>query len=219
MRSILVLNSKGGSGKTTLATNLAVYYALRGRAVVLVDFDRQRSSLDWLAARPPNRPPIQGADGCDGRTVKVPGDTDYVIMDAPAALHGRGVSELVRRAQTVVVPVLPSALDLRAAARFHQELTHVSKLANHEVRIATVANRVREKSPSRFALEEFLRSLEMPDGKHLPFAAVLRNSQNYVRAAERGLGVWEIAPSAVAHDLELWRPLLRWLNSRAGTPS
>lgn len=218
MRSILVLNSKGGSGKTTLATNLAVYYALRGRSVCLVDFDPQRSSTDWLAVRPENRPVVQGFDACAGR-VHVPGDTEYVIIDAPAALHGRSIADLVRRAQSVLVPVVPSALDLRAAVRFHQELMHLGRIVNRDVRVATVANRVRENSPSRLLVEEFLRSLRMPDGHRLPFVAVLRNSQNYVHAAERGLGIWELAPSAVAHDLELWRPLLRWLNSKRSVPA
>lgn len=217
MRSIVVLNSKGGSGKTTIATNLAAYYALRGNSVALVDFDPQRSSLDWLAARPYSRPPIRGVDGARGR-VRIASDTDYVIMDAPAAVHGQALPELLKRAQTVLVPIVPSALDLRSAIRFHEELMQVQRVVNREVRVGTVANRVREKSPGRWLLEDFLRSLRHTDGHRLPFVAVLRNTQNYVRAAERGLSVFEIAPSAAAHDLELWRPLLRWLNSRRSVP-
>ncbi|NIR30039.1 MAG: ParA family protein [Gammaproteobacteria bacterium] len=218
MRTILVMNSKGGSGKTTIATNIAVYYALRGRSVALVDFDQQASSADWLAARPANRPPIRGVEAWHANA-RIPSDVDYAIMDGQAGRHGRALSDLIRRAQTVVLPVLPSALDLRAAARFYEELLRVSKVTNNQVRIATVANRVREISPSRFVLEDFLTSLRLPDGRRLPFIALLRNTQNYVRAAERGLGIWEIAPSAAAYDWELWRPLMRWLNSKHSVPS
>ena len=218
MRTILCLNSKGGSGKTTLATNLAVFYALRGRSVALVDFDPQGSSIDWLAARPQNRAPVRGIVGWEGR-VRIPNDTDYVIMDAPAALHGAPLSQLVRRVQTLLVPVIPSPIDLRAAVRFHEELIHIGRIVDREVKVATVANRIREYSPSRWDLEDFLSALKLPDGHKLPFVAYLRNSQNYVRAAERGLGVWEGAPSMVAYDVELWRPLLRWLNSKHSVPA
>lgn len=217
MRSILVLNSKGGSGKTTLATNLAVFYALRRQSVALVDCDPQASSLDWLEARPEDRAPIRGVKASDGR-VRIPADTEVAIFDAPAALHGRAMSQLVRRAETVVMPVIATPVDMRAALRFHDELMEAGRVQNREVKVATIANRVREISPSRWELEDFLRSLKLPDGRRLPFIGCLRNSQNYVRASGRGLGIPEIAPSAVAHDLELWRPLLRWLNSKHALP-
>lgn len=217
MRTILVLNSKGGSGKTTIATNLAVFYALRDQTVALVDCDPQASSLDWLAERPENRVPIRGVDGSQGR-VRVGRGIDVAIIDAPAAMRGRNLTELIRRTETVVMPIIPTPLDMRAAMRLHDDLTEVSRVINRQVKLATVANRVREISPSRHELEEFLRSLKLPDGRRLPFIALLRNTQNYVKAAARGLGIAEIAPSAVAHDLELWRPLQRWLNSRYALP-
>jgi chromosome partitioning protein len=217
MRSILVLNSKGGSGKTTLATNLAVFYALRRQSVALVDCDPQASSYDWLQERTELRAAIKPVVGWEGR-VRIGNDVDVAIIDAPAAVHGKALAELVKRAQTVLMPVLPTALDMRAALRFHKEIADLSRVHNRQVKIATVANRVREISPSRWELEDFLRAMKLPDGRRLPFIACLRNSQNYVRAAARGLGIAEIAPSAVAHDLELWRPLLRWLNGKHSLP-
>ena len=217
MRTILVLNSKGGSGKTTIATNLAVFYALRDYAVALVDCDPQASSLDWLAERPENRVAIRGVDGSHGR-VRVGRGIEIAVIDAPAALRGGNLTELIRRTETVVMPVIPTPMDMRAAMRLHDDLTEVSRVINRRVKLATVANRVREISPSREELEDFLRTLKLPDGRRLPFIAVLRNTQNYVKANARGLGIAEIAPSAVAHDLEMWRPLMRWLNSRYALP-
>lgn len=217
MRTILVLNSKGGSGKTTVATNLAAFLANRGKQVTLVDFDPQGSSVDWLSVRPENRPPIHGVAGWEGR-VRIPHGTEYTIMDAPAALHGKPLADLLRRTETALVPVLPSPIDLRAALRFHDELVSLRKVINRQVKVATIANRVRENSPSRYALEEFLGAMKLPDNRKLPFVACLRMSANYLRAAERGLGVCECAPSLVAHDLELWQPLLRWVGSKRSIP-
>ncbi len=216
-RSIVVLNSKGGSGKTTLASNIAAYYAIEGYKVALVDFDRQASALDWLADRPEDRPEIIGVDGTK-RTAKLPRGMDYVIMDAPAATHGAALAHLLNNTQTALIPVIPSPIDLHAASRFLDELVDVGRVLKRKVRVATVANRVRENSPGRYDLEEFLGSLKLPDGRKMPFVAMLRNTQNYVNATERGLSIWEIAPSRTEHDLELWKSLTRWLNSKYSLP-
>ena len=218
MRSILVANPKGGSGKTTLASNIAVYYALRGRKVALVDYDPQASSLDWLAARSDSRPVIAGVDAGSGRG-RVARDTEVAVLDVPAGTRGRQFSDLLRKAETVVIPVVPSPLDLRAAARFYEELVKLRSLVAEQVKLVTVANRVRENSPSRWLLENYLRALKLPDGKSMPFATCLRQSQLYIRAAEKGLGIFELAPSTITHELDLWQPLLRFLNSKRSRPS
>ena len=217
MRSILVLNSKGGSGKSTIATNLAVYYANAGQSVALVDHDPQQSSLDWLELRPEDRPAIAGVDGGAAGS-RAPRGTEISIIDAPAATHGPALTELLKKAQSVVIPVVPSIIDLNAASRFLDELVDAGRVINNKVRVATVANRVRENSPGRVELEEYLRSVKMRSGRRLPFTALLRNTQNYVHAAERGLGIFEMAPSRVTHDIELWTPLIRWLNSKRSLP-
>ena len=217
MRSILLVNPKGGSGKTTLATNIAVYYALRGNRTTLLDMDPQGSATDWLSERPETRAAIHGIYAADGGS-RVPRNTDVLVMDAPAGAQGRDMSELLRRSQTALIPVIPSAIDMRALARFYDELVGLSRVVNQQIRIATVANRVREASPNRVLLEDYLRKLKLPDGRKLPFTTVLRQSQAYIRAAERGLGIWELAPSLVAHELELWQPLIRWLNSKRSLP-
>ena len=217
MRSILVMNAKGGSGKTTISINLAVYYALEGYNVALVDYDPLYCALDWLEGRPESRPKITGLEGLQ-KGARVPSGTEIVILDAPAATHGRQVTELLSRAQTCVIPVIPSTIDLNAAARFIDEITELGRVLNRKVRVASVANRIRENAPGHFKIEEFLESTKLRSGRKLPFVACLRNSINYSHAADRGLGVWEIAPSKAAHDLEMWAPLTDWLDSRASRP-
>ena len=214
MRSVLILNAKGGCGKSTLATNLAGYYASKGRRVVLADFDPQESAMDWLAARPAERPAITGiAAWRDG--FRVPKDTDWVIIDSPAAVKGRELSGLVRRADSILMPLLPSAMDVRAANHFIGDLNAVRKVVNREVRVATVANRVREHTLAAVELEDYLARFSLPNGKPFPFLAALRATQNYVWAAERGLSIFEFAPVRTLPDREQWVRILRWL-SRSG---
>ncbi|MEW6354105.1 MAG: ParA family protein [Pseudomonadota bacterium] len=211
MRSIMVLNAKGGCGKSTLATNLASYYANQGLPVTLADFDPQGSSMDWLAARALDRPAIHGiAAWQDG--LRPPKDTERLIIDAPARVHGKELTDMVRRAQTVLIPVLPSPIDIRAAAAFIKDLLLVGKISREETKLAVVANRAREYTLAYQVLEDFLNNLD------IPFITTLRDSQNYIRAAERGLGIFELAPSMVEQDLEQWQPLIRWLNSKRSVP-
>ena len=212
MRSIMVLNSKGGSGKSTVATNLASYYATEGKKVILVDLDPQASSLDWLAARPSGRSTIIGIDGSAGQ-FRVPRSADYVIYDTPAAVHGAQLSALLRRAQSIIIPVLPSPIDMRAATPFVQKVLDNSRVARKETRVALIANRCRQNYNIYHELDRYLRKV-----RKAPFISVLRETQNYVRAAERGLGVFELAPYSVRKDLDQWEPIIRWLNSKRSQP-
>ena len=212
MRSIIVLNSKGGSGKSTVATNLASYYATQGNKVILVDLDPQASSLDWLAARPSGRSLISGINGASGQ-YRVPRNADYVIYDTPAAVHGAELSALLRRAQSIIIPVLPSPIDMRAATPFVQKVLDNNRVARKEVRVALIANRCREHYNIYHQLDSYLRKV-----RKAPFISVLRETQNYVRAAERGLGVFELPPYAVRKDLDQWDPIIRWLNSKRSQP-
>jgi chromosome partitioning protein len=212
MRSIMVLNSKGGSGKSTIATNLASYFATQGQRVVLVDLDPQASSLDWLAARPSGRATISGIEGASGH-FRLPRTADCVIFDTPAAVHGAELSAMLRRAQSILIPVLPSPIDMRAATPFVQTVLANNRVARKEVRIALIANRCREHYNIYHQLDSYLRKV-----RRAPFLSVLRETQNYVRAAERGLGVFELPPYAVRKDLDQWDPIIRWLNSKRSQP-
>lgn len=206
MQKIMVLNPKGGCGKTTVATNLAGFYALAGKKVALADFDPQGSSVDWLAVRPAERPTIYHVSLDEEKDkLLLPLGMDCVIMDAPAAVHGKELKRHVKRAQILLIPVLPSPIDIRAAARFVEELLLVGRVSRQETRIAVIANRVKEHTLIYHTLQRFLNSLG------IPFLTTLRDSQNYIRAAERGLGIGELAPALVAPDVEQWQPILKWL--------
>lgn len=209
MRTIMLMNAKGGCGKTTLATNIATWFADEGAKVALADFDTQGSSLDWLKARKAYEgiPEIEGIDAVKGPVHPARG-TEYLIMDVPAAVHGKEISKMLNRVQTLVIPVLPSPIDIRACTRFIQELLTAGQVSRHHTRLAVVANRVRENTIIYHKLEKFLNSLD------IPFVGTLRESQNYIRAAERGLGVFEMAPSAVYQDLLQWDPIIGWLESK-----
>jgi chromosome partitioning protein len=217
MRTILVLNAKGGSGKTTVATNLAGYFANEGAKVALVDLDPQGSSLDWLGARGSDRPKIAAVEGFT-KGIRIPRSSEVVIMDAPSRTHDDHLASLVRRAQTIVLPIVPSPIDIRAAQRFLGELRSLRNVVSTDIKMATVANRVREGTLIANELEDYLYALKLPSGRKFPFMTVLRSSTNYLRAAERGLSIFEFAPVATAADREYWSPLTRWLQSPRSLP-
>lgn len=212
MRTIMVLNAKGGCGKSTISTNLASYYAFEvEQKVTLVDFDPQGSSMAWLEVRGEEWPEIQGVAGWK-EPVRVTKDTDVVIMDAPARVHGKELTQLVNKAETILFPVLPSPIDMRAAADYMEELKAVPKVARGEVKIGVIANRVREHTLIFAELYEFIKKLKVP------YVATLRDTQNYIRAEQRGIGIYEMAPSQTWIDVEGWDPLVKWLKSKRSQP-
>lgn len=212
MRNIMVINSKGGSGKTTVATNLASYFATQNKKVVLVDLDPQGSSMAWLAARSPARSPIQGIAAFK-KSAKPPSrSADYVILDAPAGLHGTALSKIVRKAQTILIPVLPSPIDMRAAGDFIAEIKKSASVANKKAKLALLANRSRDFTNIYWELDEFLSH------QRIPFLTMLRDSQHYIRGADRGLGIFEMAPAATDLDREQWQPIVKWVKSKRSQP-
>jgi len=212
MRTILVLNAKGGCGKSTISTNLASYYAWeKEQKVVLADYDPQGSSMAWLDVRGEEWPEITGVAAWKD-PVRPSRDTDVVVMDAPARVHGTELTQLVRKAETILFPVLPSPIDMRAATAYMQELKSNGRIERGEVKIGVIANRVRENTIIFNELYEFLRKMKVP------YVATLRDTQNYIKAEERGVGIYEMAPSQVWQDVENWEPLVKWLNSKRSMP-
>ena len=212
MRHIMVLNAKGGCGKSTLATNIASYFANEGASVALADYDPQRSGLDWLDRRPDNRAKITGVAGFDGGLRHVPRTADFVIIDAPARSHGKELVDLVKHAETIVVPVLPSTIDMQATTKFLEELKNVGKVERKQAKIGSVANRVRENTLIYDELDEYLVKARTP------YIAALREAQNYVRAYTRGLGIFELPEYLAWPDWDEWEPLTAWLRSVRSQP-
>lgn len=212
MRHILVTNAKGGCGKSTVATNLAAYYASEGYAVALADYDPQGSSLDWLEERPESAAPIAGLSGFDEGLRHVSRSADFVIIDAPARSHGKELTELVKHAETIIVPVLPSPIDMKAATRFIAELLDRGKVASRQAKIGVVANRIKENTLIFDQLDAYLDKLKVP------YIGTLREAQNYIRAYQRGLGVHELPPYLAWPDWEQWQPIIDWLDSRRSRP-
>jgi chromosome partitioning protein len=212
MQRIVVLNPKGGSGKTTIAINLASHFAQLGDVPALVDYDPQASAAHWTTKRQEMQPPIHliAAYERDARVtrsfqLRIPAGTEHVIVDTPAALSAQDMPELTRTADKILVPVLPSAIDIHACSRCVQNLLLVAKVRRDDHRLGIIANRVRRNTLIYQSLTRFLATLQ------IPIVATLRDSQNYVRAAELGLGLAEMKPHQVAEDVEQWGPLLEWL--------
>jgi chromosome partitioning protein len=212
MQRIVVVNPKGGSGKTTIAINLASYLAAHGHTPVLMDFDPQGSSVRWVKKRKPPQPPVHviAAFEKDTRTtrafqLRVPDEATHVIVDTPAALEARQLPEMTRDADKVLVPVLPSDIDIHTCSRCIRDLLLVAKIRREDDRIGVIANRVRRNTLTYQALIRFLHTLG------IPIVATIRDSQNYVRAAELGVGVHEMKSYVAREDVEQWLPLVQWL--------
>lgn len=205
MRTILIANPKGGSGKTTLATNLAGYFATRGRRVVLSDLDRQQSSLAWLRRRPGKLPLIRGING-RSESAQDPG-AEWTIIDSPAGLHGDKLSEAIKRADWIIVPMQPSAFDIDATSDFLTLLREEKAVRKERASVAVVGMRVDIRTRSSATLNRFLQDT----GFAIPTS--LRDAQVYALAAEQGASLFDIRPSLVVRDLQQWAPLLHWLTT------
>jgi chromosome partitioning protein len=219
MHRIMLLNPKGGCGKTTIATSLASYYAATGLCTALVDYDSQGSSTRWLNVRPAELRSIHGVAAyrnAPGVTrtwqMRLPGDVQRVVVDTAAGLSPTQVPEMAQRADIIVVPVLPSRIDMDAAVDFLVVLERSPAVREGGRRVAVVANRLRGNKRLARELKSFLAA------QPFPFIASLRDSSNYERAAELGVGIHDLDSVRSHTDRDQWRPLLAWLESgRIGT--
>ncbi len=201
MKTILVANPKGGSGKSTLSVNIAGYLASRGKQVAMLDLDRQQSSALWLATRPANLPRIRLLDSQkeDERP------NDWLVIDSPAGLHGKNLDHAVRLAHKIVVPVAPSLFDLQASLDFLKALAEEKSVRKHKCQIGVVGMRMEMRTKAAWALEHFLSTLD------LPVLAYLRETQVYVNAAFEGKSLFDLPPYLAERELEQWAFLLDWL--------
>lgn len=207
MRSILVVNPKGGCGKTTIATNLATYYAVWDIPTALVDLDPQQSSMDWIRIRPKDENPVQGFNGLKGK-IYPKAETERVIYDAPARTDNARVAKLIKLVDVVLIPVLPSAIDMRVAASFVADIVTRIRANNAHAIIGVVANRTQKNYQSYSSLMTFLKGL------NIPVVGALRNSQNYIKAADSGVGIFEMPEHDVKKDMLEWKPIINWIEGK-----
>jgi chromosome partitioning protein len=205
MPVIVVANPKGGVGKSTLSTQSAGYLASRGHAVMLGDVDRQQSARIWLGLRPSTLPPISAWEVSHDSIVRPPKGVTHVVLDTPAGLHGKRLEEVMKLADKVIVPLQPSIFDIHATHDFLREVLATKRGAR--VQVGLIGMRTKEGTLSADQLKAFLGMLE------LPVIGYLRDTQNYVQLAARGLTLWDVAPSRVQRDLEQWAPIGAWLEA------
>ena len=215
MQRILILNPKGGSGKTTVATNLASYFASLGDRPLLSDNDPQGSSTRWLKKRKPEQAFIHGIAAFERNSrmtrawqMRTPADAGHIVVDTPAAILAHDMPDMTKSSDAIIVPVLPSDIDIHAFSKCIADLLLIAKVRRDENRIGVVANRVKRNTLIYQSLMRFLDTLR------IPVIATLRDSQNYVRAAEQGVGLHEMKKPQVERDLEDWEPLLAWLREK-----
>lgn len=212
LHKIVVLNPKGGCGKTTLATNIAASYAMRGPAPTLVDLDPQGFSTRWLHRRPSDRPQIFGRSAyqlkMQGRSavrLETHPETETLVIDLPAALSPDELQDVTYDAGSILIPVMPSVIDVDCASHFIADLLLVAQIDRRNQQLAVVANRTRQNTRSYRMLLRFLASLQ------IPLIAVLRDSQCFVHAAARGIGICEMPSYIAGKDIEQFRPVIDWL--------
>ncbi len=203
MAVIVVMNPKGGVGKSTLSSNLAGFLARQGRRVALGDVDRQQSARTWLGLRPAQLPAIAHWATTLDEMIRLPKGVDDAVLDTPAGLHGKALSTVLKWADQVLVPVQPSPFDIHAVHEFFQDLEQNKRTAS--VRVGVVGMRLREGTHAAEQLHQFLGQAPYP------VVGGLRDTQNYAHLAAHGLSLWDVTPSRVERDIEQWQPLLAWL--------
>ncbi|MBA2658663.1 MAG: ParA family protein [Nitrosospira sp.] len=208
MRTILVANPKGGCGKTTLATNLAAYLADQNQRVVMWDMDRQKSSLEWLALRPAEFPSIASLDAeRDEIHPDIPENSDWLVMDSPAGMHGKNLAHALKLAQKIIVPVQPSVFDMSATRDFLDRLMEEKTVRKHRSFIGIIGMRVDPRTRAAATLEQFLKQYD------LPVLTYLRDTMVYVNAAFNGKGIFDLPPYQTERDLPQWQPIIEWVKA------
>ncbi|MEQ8486458.1 MAG: AAA family ATPase [Pseudomonadales bacterium] len=216
-RRILIINGKGGCGKTTIATNLAVAFASAGHVVALMDNDPQGSSSYWAEQRDPELPKVHLVAAHRRSSMyqtqafqnRLPTEVDRVIVDGHSNARDRDLELLLKQTDVVLVPLQPSSIDIQAASRFITELvTHRAYRASPRP-LGVIANRVQPNTETHAKLQHFLACLEVPT------VATFRDSPVYMEAAECGKGVVDMLESRAARkETPAWWELMRWIDAQ-----
>ena len=207
MRAILVANPKGGSGKTTLVTNLAGYLAKQNQRVVVLDLDQQKSSLDWLSLRSHELPSISGI-GSEREISK--GDMkkiDWLVLDSPAGMQGKDLAHALKLANKVIVPVQPSVFDMVATRDFINRLAEEKTIQRKKSCIGIVGMRVDPRTRVASTLEQFLLQYDFP------IITYLRDTKAYTNAAFNGKSIFDLPFHQAEQELIQWKTLTQWIKS------
>jgi chromosome partitioning protein len=213
MQTILVANPKGGSGKTTVATNVAGWLAGKRQKVGLTDHDPQQSSTQWLARRPALFPPIAPVPTDAHKRAAQEAGLQWLVVDSPAGLHGDALRDNIRLADVMLVPVSPSAFDMAATKRFLDHVVEYKAVKQGSLAVGLIAMRVDARTHSAAELDEFLK------GYAFPLVTHLRDTQVYVWCARDGASIFDLPRSRSEQDTEQWKPLTRWLARQAAATS
>ena len=208
MTVIVVANPKGGVGKSTLATNLAGYFAAQGEWTALADLDKQRSAHAWLSLRVDTLPKIEEWSIDVDSPGKPPKGLEKAVVDTPAGVHGNRLSIALELADKVIVPLQPSMFDILATQDFLARLAKEKAVRKGSIEVGVVGMRVDARTRSADQLHRFVEGLE------LPVLGFLRDTQNYVQLAAHGLTIWDVAKSRVDKDLEQWEPIIEWVSKK-----
>jgi chromosome partitioning protein len=202
VKAILIANPKGGSGKTTLSTNIAGYLASRGQRVAILDLDRQKSATQWLANRPLHLPSVELMQS----EVEKNSPVEWLVIDSPAGLHGKNLEHALKLVHKVIVPIAPSAFDIQASRDFLEALHHERTVRKGKIFVGVVGMRMDSRTRAALTLEQFLKGLD------LPILAYLREAQIYVNAAFEGKTLFDLPHSLAERELEQWAYLIGWMN-------
>ncbi len=207
MKTILVASSKGGAGKTTLATNLAAHFALDGKRTVLVDADPQHSSTRWAERRAELESAVLPIDASTKRNwrASLPEDADRVVIDAPAGSMAGDLEQFLEHVDAIVVPVLPSALDIEATVGFLNSLSKVPRVHKRKLPVGLVVNRSKPWTNTSQQAVEMLKTWPYP------VVAQLRDTQAYVVLAGLGRSLFDYRSAQVRDHQGDWDPLLKWI--------
>ena len=201
MKHIVLLNPKGGCGKTTIATHIAVYASTMGLRVALADHDKQQSSHDWLKSRPRRCADIGAIAAYDGEPLE--GEYDVMVHDMPAAAVGDQLA-VASVCDKLIIPITPSPIDIKAALRLWVTLSNIGWLDNPNMEIGMIANRVKANTKYLETFDSFIQRT------NITRIATLRDTQNYIRSLDAGLSLFDLPPSRVANDLAQWQPIMEW---------
>ena len=216
MKTTLVINPKGGAGKTTLAINLASYFASSGVPTTVMDYDPQGSSLNWLRSRPAHAARIHAANAAPEKfghmrsfEMYVPPETRHLVIDPPAGCSGVLLQQLLDRSSSILVPIVPSVIDLHATGNFLRDILAMGRMKTGQIRMAIVANKVRRSMPAYAPLQQLLDSLG------LKLLSRLIDSDVYMKAAESGAGIFEMSAVASA-ECRQFMPIAEWVTQEPG---